>query len=152
MPYETMQHIDHQPASEAAEAAALAATAASANPQKQRTGLKRLWFATGYSLQGLRSGWQEKAFRQEVCAAAVLLPAACCVGQTWVETLLLAATVVAVMVVELLNSAVEAAIDRIGLAWHPLSKQAKDLGSAAVLLSVVLCVVAWTVALCAHAW
>lgn len=107
----------------------------------------RLCFATGYSLQGLHRGWQETAFRQEVCAAMVMLPGACWLGQTWLESMFLAATVVAVLVVELLNSAVEATVDRIGLQWHPLSKQAKDLASAAVLLSVLLCAVSWGIAL-----
>lgn len=140
MRFDAMTQVHHMPTG----------TIAAAHLHKQRTGLKRLWFATGYSLQGLRTGWQQKAFRQEVRLAGLLLPAACCLGQTWVETLMLAATVVAVMVVELLNSAVEAAIDRVGLEWHPLSKQAKDLGRAAVLLSVVLCVVTWGVALWVH--
>lgn len=118
-----------------------------AHIHKQRRGLRRLWFATGYSLQGLCCGWQQKAFRQEACAAMVMLPAAGWIGRTWLEGAFLAATVVAVLVVELLNSAVEAAIDRVGLQWHPLSKQAKDLASAAVLLSVLLCAVSWGMAL-----
>lgn len=77
----------------------------------------------------------------------VMLPAAGWIGRTWLEGAFLVATVVAVLVVELLNSAVEAAIDRVGLQWHPLSKQAKDLASAAVLLSVLLCAVSWGMAL-----
>lgn len=109
------------------------------NPQKKRTGLRRIWHAGSYSLAGLRAGWQEKAFRMEAQLALVLLPLACWLGQTWLERMLLVATVVLVLVTELLNSAVEAAIDRIGPEWHTLSKSAKDMGSAAVLLTLLLC-------------
>jgi diacylglycerol kinase (ATP) len=119
----------------------------SANPQKDRKGLSRVWHATGYSLAGLRAGWGETAFRQEALAAMVLLPASFWLGRNWVETALLAASVVFVMVVELLNTAVETAIDRIGPEWHDLSKRAKDMGSAAVLLSLLLCLVIWAAAL-----
>lgn len=117
------------------------------NPQKNRTGLHRLWHATGYSLQGLRTAWGETAFRQEAIAAMVLLPASAWLGRTWVETALLAGTVVLLMVVELLNTGIEAAIDRIGPEWHDLSKRAKDVGSAAVLLSLLLCAGVWGTAL-----
>jgi len=117
------------------------------NPQKTRRGLNRLWHATGYSLQGLRSAWSETAFRQEALAALVLLPLSLWLGRTWVETALLSATVVLLMVVELLNTGIEAAIDRIGPEWHELSKRAKDMGSAAVLLSLLLCIGVWGTAL-----
>lgn len=117
------------------------------NPQKDRKGLHRVLHATGYSLAGLRAGWAEPAFRQEAIAAVVLLPATFWLGQNWVETALLAASVVLVLVVELLNTAVEAAIDRIGPEWHALSKRAKDMGSAAVLLSLLLCAGIWAAAL-----
>ena len=117
------------------------------NPQKTRRGLHRLWHATGYSLQGLRTAWGETAFRQEAIAAMVLLPASVWLGRTWVETALLAGTVVLIMVVELLNTGIEAAIDRIGPEWHDLSKRAKDVGSAAVLLSLLLCAGVWGTAL-----
>ena len=117
------------------------------NPQKTRRGLHRLWHATGYSLQGLRTAWGETAFRQEAIAAMVLLPASVWLGRTWVETALLAGTVVLLMVVELLNTGIEAAIDRIGPEWHDLSKRAKDVGSAAVLLSLLLCAGVWGAAL-----
>ncbi|MFZ2309535.1 MAG: diacylglycerol kinase [Rhodoferax sp.] len=117
------------------------------NPQKDRKGLSRVWHATGYSLAGLRAGWGETAFRQEAIAALVLVPAAFWLGQTWVETALLAASVVMVMIVELLNTAVETAIDRIGPEWHDLSKRAKDMGSAAVLLSLLVCAGIWATAL-----
>lgn len=94
-------------------------------------------------MAGLRAGWGETAFRQEALAALVLLPLSFWLGSSWVETALLAASVVLVLVVELLNTAVETAIDRIGSEWHDLSKRAKDMGSAAVLLSLVLCAGIW---------
>ena len=92
-------------------------------------------------------GWHEPAFRQETLAALVLLPLAVWLGQSWVETALLAGAVVLVLVVELLNTGIEAAIDRIGPEWHALSKRAKDTGSAAVLLSLLLCGAVWGAAL-----
>ncbi|MFP5443968.1 MAG: diacylglycerol kinase [Betaproteobacteria bacterium] len=118
-------------------------SSAPANPQKARTGLNRIWHAAGYSIEGLRAGWNEKAFRQEAIAAMVLLPASLWLGQSWVETALLAGSVVIVMIVELLNTGIETAIDRIGPEWHDLSKRAKDMGSAAVLLALLLCAGIW---------
>jgi diacylglycerol kinase (ATP) len=118
-----------------------------ANQQKFRTGLVRVWHAAGYSLAGLRAGWRETAFRQEALAAIVLIPVAFWLGRSWVETALLAGCVLIVMIVELLNTGIEAAIDRIGPEWHDLSKRAKDMGSAAVLLSLVLCAGIWLAAL-----
>jgi diacylglycerol kinase (ATP) len=116
------------------------------NAQKLRTGLVRMRHAFGYSLVGLRAGWAETAFRQEALAALVMLPSAFWLGQSWVEVTLLAGTVLLVMVVELLNTGIEAAIDRIGPEWHELSKRAKDMGSAAVLLSLLLCAGTWLAA------
>jgi diacylglycerol kinase (ATP) len=115
----------------------------SANPQKNRNGLNRVWHALGYSLAGLRAGWQETAFRQEALAALVLLPLSAWIGRDWVETALLGGSVLIVMIVELLNTGIETAIDRIGPEWHDLSKRAKDMGSAAVLLSLLLLVAIW---------
>ena len=117
------------------------------NAQKHRKGLSRLFHALGYSLAGLRAGWAETAFRQEAIAAIVLLPLAFWIGRNWVETALLTGSVIMVMVVELLNTGVESAIDRIGPEWHALSKRAKDMGSAAVLLSRLLCGGIWGAAL-----
>lgn len=117
-----------------------------AHQQKLRTGLNRVWHAAGYSFAGLRAGWAETAFRQEVFAALVLVPLAFWLGRGWVETALLAGSVLIVMIVELLNSGIETAIDRIGPEWHDLSKRAKDMGSAAVLLSLVLCSGIWIAA------
>ena len=121
--------------------------AAHANPQKARTGFSRMWHATGYSLEGLKAGWGETAFRQEAIAAMVLVPASFWLGRSWVETALLAGAVLFVMIVELLNTGIETAIDRIGPEWHDLSKRAKDMGSAAVLLSLLLCGGVWAAAL-----
>ena len=120
---------------------------AAVNPQKNRRGLNRVWHATGYSLAGLRAGWNETAFRQEALASVVLIPTAFWLGQSWIETVLLAGTVILVLIVELLNTGIEAAIDRIGPEWHDLSKRAKDMGSAAVLLSLLLCAGTWGLAL-----
>lgn len=116
------------------------------NPQKLRKGLSRIWHAGTFSMAGLRAGWGETAFRQETLAAIILLPAAFWLGQGWVEIALLVASVVWVLVVELLNTAVESAIDRIGPEWHDLSKRAKDIGSAAVLLSLMLSIGIWAAA------
>jgi len=118
-----------------------------ADQQKRRSGLSRIIHAAGFSIAGLRAGWKETAFRQEAIASFVLVPAAFWVGRGWVEVALLAGSVLIVMMVELLNTAIEAAIDRIGPEWHELSKRAKDMGSAAVLLSVVLCGGIWLAAL-----
>jgi len=118
-----------------------------ANPQKLRSGLNRMWHAAGYSLSGLRAGWAETAFRQEATAAIILVPASFWLGRNWVEVALLAGSVLLVLMVELLNTAVETAIDRIGPEWHALSKRAKDMGSAAVLLGLLLCGGIWISAL-----
>lgn len=118
-----------------------------ANAQRHRRGLSRVWHAFGYSLAGLRAGWYETAFRQEAVASIVLIPAAFWLGRTWVETVLLAGTVMLIMIVELLNTGIETAIDRISPEWHDLSKRAKDMGSAAVLLSLLLCAGTWAMAL-----
>ena len=118
-----------------------------ANPQKARRGLTRIWHAGRISLAGLAAGWGETAFRQEALAAIVLVPVSFWLGRNWVETTLLAGSVLLVLIVELLNTAVEAAIDRIGHEWHALSKRAKDMGSAAVLLALLLAGGIWAAAL-----
>ncbi|WP_284212998.1 diacylglycerol kinase [Comamonas jiangduensis] len=118
------------------------------NIQKQRRGFSRIWHAGRYSVQGLVAAIQESAaFRQETLLAVLLVPASFWLGQTWVETALLAAVVVLVLVAELLNTGIEAAIDRIGPEWHALSKMAKDVGSGAVLLCLLLCGGVWAAAL-----
>lgn len=107
-------------------------------------GLQRVLRATAFSLAGLRSAWlHEAAFRQECWAAAVLVPAAFWVGQDAVQRALLIGTCMLVLIVELLNSAVEAVVDRIGTDHHTLAGRAKDLGSAAVFMSLVLLGTVW---------
>ena len=118
------------------------------NPHKGRTGIDRVIHAAGYSMAGLRSAYRgESAFRQEFWLAMVLVPAAFWVGRTWVEVALLIGSTVLVLIVELLNSGIEAAIDRVSFEWHDLSKRAKDLASAAVMLSLVVCAGTWLAAL-----
>jgi diacylglycerol kinase (ATP) len=118
------------------------------NPHKVRTGIDRVIHATGYSIDGLRAAYQgESAFRQEFWLALILLPLAPWVGRNWVEAALLVATVLLVLIVELLNSGIEAAVDRVSLEWHDVSKRAKDLASAAVFLSLLLCAGIWLAAL-----
>ena len=109
--------------------------------------MNRLWHALGYSLEGLRAGWRETAFKQEALASIVMLPLSFWLGRNWAETALLAGSLLLVMIVELLNTGIETAIDRISTDWHELSKRAKDMGSAAVLLSLLLCAGIWTAAL-----
>jgi diacylglycerol kinase (ATP) len=118
-----------------------------AGQQKLRSGLNRVWHAAGFSLAGLRAGWGETAFRQEALAAIVLVPSAFWVGRSWMEVALLAGSVLLVLIVELLNTAIEAAVDRIGPEWNALSKRAKDMGSAAVLLALLLAAGIWIAAL-----
>lgn len=114
------------------------------SPHKGTRGLRRLVNALVYSLAGLRAALlHESAFRQEVVVAAVLIPIACVLDVTTVERVLLMLPVLLVLIVELLNSSVEAAVDRIGLDTHRLSKRAKDLGSAAVLLALVALALVW---------
>lgn len=118
------------------------------NPYKGRTGLDRVQRALGYSLQGLSLALRsESAFRQEAVLALVMLPAAFWLGRTWVEVVLLAGSVLLVLIVELLNSGIEAAIDRVSYDMHELSKRAKDFGSAAVLLALLICGGTWAAAL-----
>ena len=114
------------------------------NRHKGRSGLTRIFHAIGYSLDGLRTAYLgESAFRQEFWLAAVMLPAAFWLGRSWVEVALLAGSVMLVLIVELLNSGIEAAIDRVSFELHDLSKRAKDLASAAVFLSLLLCGSIW---------
>jgi diacylglycerol kinase (ATP) len=118
------------------------------NPYKGRTGLDRVRRALGYSMQGLSLALRsESAFRQEAVLAVFMLPAAFWLGRTWVEVALLASTVLLVLIVELLNSGIEAAIDRVSYDMHELSKRAKDFGSAAVLLALLICGGTWAAAL-----
>jgi diacylglycerol kinase (ATP) len=114
------------------------------SPFKGKTGLIRIIHAFFNSLAGLRDAWRhESAFRQEVLLALVLIPIACVVPMAPAERALLIGSVLLVMIVELLNSSVEAAIDRISFDHHSLSKRAKDIGSAAVFVSLLLLALVW---------
>jgi diacylglycerol kinase (ATP) len=114
------------------------------SPHKGQRGIRRLINALFYSLSGLALAYRhESAFRQEIALAAVLIPIACLLPVSAVERVLLITSALLVLVVELLNSSVEAAIDRIGFDTHRLSKRAKDLGSAAVLITLTLLLITW---------
>ncbi|MGQ9424897.1 diacylglycerol kinase [Gilvimarinus sp. F26214L] len=110
--------------------------------------IKRLNNATRYSFQGFRQAWEgEAAFRFEVILATLMLPLALLLDASTMERIALVGSVLLVLIVELLNSAVEAAIDRIGSELHPLSARAKDLGSAAVFVALILAVFTWVTVL-----
>lgn len=110
----------------------------------QKHGLRHVLKAACYSWQGLRAAWRkEEAFRQEVMVAMVAVPVAAFVGDTALERALLIAVVLQVLMVELLNTGIESAVDRIGAEPHPLAGRAKDVGSAAVLMAIVIAAVVW---------
>jgi diacylglycerol kinase (ATP) len=114
------------------------------NPHKSKSGMVRIWRAFFYSLEGFSAALRhEHAFRQEIFLAVILLPFAIFLPLTLGEKALLIATLLLVLVVELLNSAIEAVVDRVGLENHELSKRAKDLGSAAVFLSCAIVLTVW---------
>ncbi len=120
-------------------------TTAMKNPQ---TGFRRLISALRFSRQGLVSAYRhEAAFRQETWAAAVLIPAAFVIGETGAEIAVLTTSVILVLIVEMLNSALEAVVDRFGSELHELSGRAKDMGSAAVLLSIIQLLMVWVLVL-----
>lgn len=114
------------------------------SPYKGKTGLRRLINAFGYSVEGLKAAYKnEDAFRQEVRLAIVLIPLAIYLGKSGIEDALMIGSVLLVVIVELLNSSIEATVDRISLENHMLAKRAKDIGSAAVLISLVNLAVVW---------
>jgi diacylglycerol kinase (ATP) len=118
------------------------------SPFKGQTGLKRILNASGYSLDGLRAAFTgEAAFRQLVLLNAILIPVSFFLHVSRVERALLIAVCLLALIVELLNSAVEAAIDRISLERHPLCKNAKDMGSAAQLVALSIILLVWAVIL-----
>lgn len=114
------------------------------NPNNPATGFQRIVKATGYSLKGLSYAFlHEAAFRQEAVAALVLIPLALWLEVSAVERILLVMAVLLVLVVELLNTGIEAVVDRVGVEYHLLAGVAKDMGSAAVFLSLLFCVFTW---------
>ncbi len=118
------------------------------SPFKGQTGLRRIWNALNYSLSGLQAAYRnEDAFRQESWLAALLIPLALVMPAAGIGKAVMIGSVLLVLVVELLNSAVEAAIDRISLDHHRLSKRAKDIGSAAVLIALLNVLVCWILVL-----
>ena len=115
-----------------------------AEPNKHRPGLTHAWRATGIALQGLRAAWHhEDAFRQEVLVAAIAIPVALYLPANLLGKVLMIASILLVLIVELLNSALEATVDHTSLEKHPLAKRAKDIASAAVMLSIVNALVVW---------
>lgn len=114
----------------------------------QTKGLSRLIKAVGYSRQGIVAAWQnEEAFRQEALLAVILIPLAIFLGETGIEKAIMVASVILVLIVEILNSALEAVVDRFGGEHHELSGRAKDMGSAAVSFALVNVVVVWLLVL-----
>lgn len=119
------------------------------NPNKHPRGLTHVWRATGIALQGLRAAWQhEEAFRQEVLIAAIAIPVALFLPASPFGKAMMIASIFLVLIVELLNSALEAAVDHTSLEQHPLAKRAKDIASAAVFLSIMNALVVWGMIIC----
>ena len=111
---------------------------------KGKKGLVRLWNALGYSRDGIAAAWQtEAAFREEVLLAAIAIPLAFYLGKTGVDRALMVGSIILILIVEILNSAVEAVVDKASPEKHDLAKRAKDMGSAAVLLSLMNAAVIW---------
>ena len=114
------------------------------SPFKGKTGLRRLFNALGYSAEGFKAAYKhEDAFRQEVLLSIILTPLAFYLGNNAIEIALMVASVLLVLIVELLNSAIEAVVDRVSIERHELAKRAKDIGSAAVFIALLVVVVVW---------
>lgn len=121
------------------------------NPYKSSGGFKRIYFALLNSMNGFKFAYRhESAFRQELFLTMLLVPLAFWVNVTTIERILLISSTLLILIVELLNSSIETAIDRISLERHPLSGRAKDLGSAAVMLALLMCLITWCMILWAH--
>ena len=111
---------------------------------KGKKGLTRLWNALGYSRDGLSAAWKnEAAFREEVLLAAVAIPLAFYLGNTGIDRALMVGSIILILIVEILNSGLEAVVDKASPEKHELAKRAKDMGSAAVLLSLINAAVIW---------
>jgi diacylglycerol kinase (ATP) len=120
------------------------------SPHKGKTGLTRLWNALGYSLAGFRAAYKhEDAFRQEIHLAVILIPLALWLPVSHLGKALMIGSVLLVIIIELINSAIEATVDRISLENHDLAKRAKDIGSSAVLVSLINVVMVWGLVLTA---
>ena len=118
------------------------------NTHKSKIGVARIWNAILYSVQGISAAFRhETAFRQEVLVAVILIPTALLLPANGTGKALMIASVLLVLIVELINSAIEAVVDRISPEYHPLAKRAKDFGSAAVLLSLINVPLIWTLVL-----
>ena len=118
------------------------------NTRKSKTGVARIWNAFLYSMEGISAAFKhETAFRQEVLLAVILIPTALLLPANGTGKALMMASVLLVLIVELINSAIEAMVDRISPEQHPLAKRAKDFGSAAVLLSLINVPLIWTLVL-----
>jgi len=118
------------------------------SPHKGKTGLKRLWNAFGYSLAGFRAAYKhEDAFRQEIHLAIIMIPLALWLPASHIGKALMIGSVLLVIIVELINSAIEATVDRISLDNHILAKRAKDIGSSAVLVSLLNLAIVWALVL-----
>ncbi len=120
------------------------------NPHKGKTGLRRIVNAYGYSIAGLRAAYKhEDAFRQEVHLSIILIPLAFWLPASQIGKVLMIASVLLVLIIELLNSAIEAVVDRVSLDHHDLAKRAKDIGSAAVMVSMINVLITWGLVLSA---
>ena len=116
----------------------------SAQEFKGKKGLTRLWNALGYSRDGIAAAWRhEAAFREEILLAVIAIPLAFYLGKTGVDRALLVSCIILILIVEILNSAVEAVVDKASPEKHDLAKRAKDMGSAAVLFSLINAAVIW---------
>jgi diacylglycerol kinase (ATP) len=136
--------LDSGPVSSPANQQTAAQTVAQESPHKGKTGLRRVLNATQYSLAGLAAAAKhEDAFRQELILVVLLTPLALWLGNTGVERALMIGSLIVVLIVELLNSAIEATVDRISFENHRLAKRAKDIGSAAVMLSLANAALVW---------
>lgn len=119
---------------------------------KGKKGLVRLWNALGYSRDGFIAAWKnEAAFREEILLASITIPLAIYMGKSGVERALLIGSILLILIVEILNSAIEAVVDKASPEKHELAKRAKDMGSAAVLLSLIFAATVWGLVLCPFA-